>query len=173
MAQLLLTLIGDDREGLVSALSSVVAQHDGNWLESQMARLGGKFAGVALVELPDARSAAFTAAVASVDGLDVAVTPALDKDEEAGTSVVLHLVGNDHPGIVRDVTAVLAERGIGIDDMHTATRPAPMADTMLFEATAQVRLPEGVAVDELRAALEEIAAELMVDLDFDESVDDA
>ncbi|MEL4503380.1 ACT domain-containing protein [Luteococcus sp. H138] len=173
MAQLLLTLIGDDREGLVSALSSVVAQHDGNWLESQMARLGGKFAGVALVDLPDEKTNAFTAAVGGMTDLQVSVTPAGEQSEPLGTPVTLRLVGNDRPGIVREVTTVLAGKGVGIDEMHTSTRPAPMADTTLFETIAQVRLPEGLEVGEVRESLEAIAAELMVDLDFDETLDDA
>lgn len=173
MAQLLLTLIGDDREGLVSALSSVVAQHDGNWLESQLTRLGGKFVGVALVELPVEKANAFTAAVGAMTDLDVTVTPAKDSVPALGTPVTLHLVGNDRSGIVREVSTALAGKGVSIDELHTSTRPAPMADTTLFEAIAQVRLPEGLAATEVRDALEAIAAELMVDLDFDQTVDDA
>ncbi|PZO58332.1 MAG: transcriptional regulator, partial [Pseudoxanthomonas suwonensis] len=34
MTQLVLTAIGDDREGLVSALAEQVDLHGGNWLES-------------------------------------------------------------------------------------------------------------------------------------------
>ncbi|MGO4956969.1 glycine cleavage system protein R [Luteococcus sp. Sow4_B9] len=173
MAQLLLTLIGDDREGLVSALSSLVAQHDGNWRESQMARLGGKFAGIALVEFPDERVDEFTTAAGQVDGLAVTVTAADTRDPEKGTPVTLQLVGNDRPGIVSEITTALAAQGVTIDEMETATRPAPMADTTLFEARAQLRLPEGLELTQLREALESIAAELMVDLEFDGSDPDA
>lgn len=172
MAQLLLTLIGEDREGLVSALSSVVAEHDGNWLESQMARLGGMFAGVALVDVPDEKVEALTAAVGQLGDLRVEVTEAGTAPEVVGTPVVLHVVGNDRSGIVSEVSRALASKGVGIDEMHSSTRPAPMADTTLFEATAQVRLPEGVDVAEVREALEAIATELMVDLDFDESLEE-
>ena len=46
MTDLVLTLIGPDRPGLVEAVAEVVAAHGGNWLESRMARLAGKFAGI-------------------------------------------------------------------------------------------------------------------------------
>jgi glycine cleavage system regulatory protein len=54
MATLVLTVIGDDRSGLVSALSGVIADHGGSWERSQMARLAGKFAGIVVVSVPDA-----------------------------------------------------------------------------------------------------------------------
>lgn len=173
MAKLVLTLIGDDREGLVSGLSRAVAEHGGNWLEGQLGRLAGKFAGVVLVDIPDEREVDFRAAAAEVDGLDVHVTTADDAEELSGTPMALHLVGNDRVGIVREVTGVLASLGVSIDEMHTSTRPAPMADTVLFEAAAQLRLPEGTDSAKVREALEQIAAELIVDLELDESQDNA
>ncbi|GAA1394367.1 glycine cleavage system protein R [Luteococcus peritonei] len=172
MAKLVLTLIGDDREGLVSALSSVVADHDGNWLESQLARLAGKFAGVALVEVPDSRANAFRAAARTVEGLDVVVTPADGEVAGEGTPVTLNLVGNDRVGIVREVTSTLARQGITIDELHTSTRPAPMAEGKLFEAVAQLRVPGDVELTTVREQLEAIASELMVDIDVDETPDD-
>lgn len=170
MAQLLLTLIGDDREGLVQALSTVVADHGGNWLTSEMARLGGSFAGVALVDVPDDKVADLTVAVEGMDDiLTVTVTPTGDEPAAGGTPLSLHLVGNDRPGIVREVTAALAAKGVGIERMHTSTRPAPMADTVLFEASADVRLPDGVEPTTVREALEALADELMVDFEVDET----
>jgi len=49
---LVLTVIGDDRPGLVEALSHVVAEHHGNWSESRMAHLADKFAGIVTVTVP-------------------------------------------------------------------------------------------------------------------------
>lgn len=174
MAQLLVTLVGDDREGLVQALSRVVADHDGNWLESQMARLGGKFAGVVLVDVPDARREDFVTAARRGEGVEVDVVEA-DEPEVVSTpqhQVRLHVVGNDHPGIVREVTGVLAERGLSIDELSTYIRPAPMADTVLFHATLLARVPDGVRVAEVQQALEGLADELMVDVDFVEDLAD-
>ena len=53
MTDLVLTLIGSDRPGLVEAVAEVIAGHGGNWLESRMAHLAGKFAGILRVEIPE------------------------------------------------------------------------------------------------------------------------
>lgn len=169
MTQLVLTAIGDDRAGLVSALADAVASEGGNWLESQMARLGGKFAGVVLVEAPEARVDGLVAAVQALSAghlLDVTVTRAEASPPVTGTRLALHLLGHDSPGIVRELSTVLADQGVTIDELSTGTLHAPMGDGILFEADALIRLPEGLHVDDLRAALEGIATELMVDLDL-------
>ena len=57
MATLLLTVIGDDRPGLVSALSAPIEAHGGSWQQSQLSRLAGKFAGIVLVTVPADRVA--------------------------------------------------------------------------------------------------------------------
>ena len=54
MSQILvLSFIADDREGLVERISEVVTEAGGNWLESRMAHLAEKFAGIARVDAPD------------------------------------------------------------------------------------------------------------------------
>ena len=54
MEDLVLTLIGADRPGLVESLAKRVAAHRGNWVESRMAHLAGQFAGILRVEVPAA-----------------------------------------------------------------------------------------------------------------------
>lgn len=168
MATLVLTVIGDDRSGLVSALAGVIAEHGGSWERSQMARLAGKFAGIVLVAVPDDRADALTRALAPLgaDGLlSVTAERSHDADEPTGvTRLSLDLVGADRPGIVHDITRALAAHHVSIEELHTDTRPAPMSGDMLFEARATMVAPATVAVDELRAVLEELANELMVDI---------
>src|SRR5260370_430961 len=52
---LVLTFVGDDRPGLVNAISQRVAACGATWLESRSAQLAGKFAGILLVSVPDAQ----------------------------------------------------------------------------------------------------------------------
>ena len=52
METLVLTVIGDDRPGLVSALSACLSGHEAVWQRSQMSRLAGKFAGIVEVVVP-------------------------------------------------------------------------------------------------------------------------
>ena len=169
MISFVLTVLGDDRPGLVDSLSGVITRHDGNWERSQMARLGGKFAGVVQVSVPTASAAALTAALAALgeDGvLDVRVDAAGTEPVANGDRFVLSLVGTDRPGLVHSVSAALAEMGASIEELDTATSDAPMSGGPLFEATAAVVLPSGVSIDAVRDRLEALADRLMVDIDL-------
>jgi glycine cleavage system regulatory protein len=171
MATLVLTVIGDDRPGLVDALASRVAAHGGNWDRSNLARLAGKFAGIVVVTVPDEQVEDLTAGFESLADqgvLDVRSAIAdVTTADRATPAVTLHLVGQDRPGIVKEIAAALAARDVSIDEFETSTGSAPMSGEQLFEATAALRLPPTVTTDELRIILEDIANELMVDLDLD------
>jgi glycine cleavage system regulatory protein len=168
MATYVLTAIGDDRAGLVNALADVVAEHGGNWERSQMAELAGKFAGIVMVTVPDPSADGLLAALDSLDGvLDVHAHRGGEEQPES-QRVALELIGTDRPGIVREISAVLARHGVSIEQLVTATREAPMAGGMLFEADAVLEVPAGVTAASLRAALESVAGQLMVDIDLEE-----
>lgn len=167
MALFVITVFGDDRPGVISALSGPVTRHDGNWERSQLARLAGKFAGIVEVSVPDERYAALVAELTALEdqGLHVTVEgeDPTEGQEAEGEELLLELLGNDHHGIVAEISAVLAEHGISIEELHTEVREAPMAGGHLFEARAVLVAPTE-ETDALRAALEGLADELMVDL---------
>lgn len=178
VASLVLTAIGDDRAGLVDALSGVIADHGGNWQKSRMTQLAGKFAGIVLVTVAEDKVDDLIAAFAPLKAeglLDVTVDVAgvagptavpTRAPGEVGPSYSLHLVGQDRPGIVHDISRALAGRGVNISDLHTSTTSAPMTGEILFEAEAVLDLPDHVSVDDLREALEALANELMVDIEL-------
>jgi glycine cleavage system regulatory protein len=82
----------------------------------------------------------------------------------SGTIAQLDLMGLDQPGIVRKVSQVLAAKGVNVEELATECTAAPNTGQSLFHATARLRLPEDLEVEILRAALEQVAADLMVDL---------
>ncbi|MGI9614283.1 MAG: glycine cleavage system protein R [Acidimicrobiales bacterium] len=177
MATLVLTIIGDDRSGLVDALSGVVVDNGGNWHKSHLAELAGKFAGIVLVTVPDTKADQLIAALAPLETnglLDVSVevaavvaaTPS-SAGPQAGSRYHLELVGQDRPGIVHEISEALAGRRVNITELNTATSSAPMAGGTLFTAVATLQVPGDAPIDELRHDLEAIADELMVDLDLD------
>lgn len=167
---LVLTVLGQDRPGLVEAIASAVASHGGNWLESRMARLANKFAGVLLVDVPADRAASLTAALDGLQGLTVVVEPADDTSRnEDRPSHRLELEGQDRPGIVREVSTVLARLGVSVDELETSWRSAPMTAETLFAARAELHLPAGVSAADVRTALEAIAEDLMVDVELAEA----
>jgi len=172
MATLVLTVIGDDRAGLVDALAGPIARHDGNWDRSHMARLAGKFAGIVVVSVPDERIDALTAELRTLTGqglLDVSVAIAsTDAPEPDDELLQLHLIGQDRPGIVREVASALAQRNVSIEELETSASSAPMSGELLFEAIATLRVPAGTDAADVRSILEAIANELMVDLDVSE-----
>lgn len=170
MASLVLTVIGDDRSGLVDALSGVVTRHGGNWDRSHMARLAGKFAGIVVVEVADGHADALIADLASLEAealLEITVERAGDTADDRDVSyLALQLIGQDRPGIVHEIAHALATHGVSIEELETATMSAPMAGEQLFEATAVLRARSDVPLDELRTTLESLANELMVDIDL-------
>ena len=168
MSRLVLTVIGDDRAGLVAALAEVISAHDGNWEHSQMTELAGQFAGIVVVSVPDERADELRAALHELDGLmDVSAHPGTDEsgapNEEWG-HLRIELIGSDHPGIVRDVSSALARHGLSIETMTTERRDAPMAGGRLFEANVVVRVPPDVDPVDVGKELERVASELFVDL---------
>jgi glycine cleavage system regulatory protein len=167
MTDLVLTLIGSDRPGLVEAVAEVVAAHDGNWLESRMAHLAGKFAGILRIEVPADKAAILQSALAELDarGLKVVgesasgATTATD-----GRTLDLELVGLDRPGIVREISQLLSSSGANVEELSTDRSSAPMSGEMLFEAKARVRLPSSADLSKLRAALERLASDMMIEI---------
>jgi glycine cleavage system regulatory protein len=170
MAILTLTCIGDDRPGLVSDLSGAVQANGGSWERSQMARLAGKFAGILQVEVPDERAEALVGDLTALTdvGLLVTVERADEPVAHEAQRLNLELLGADHAGIVAEISASLAGRGIGIEELTTGLREAPMAGGLLFEARAVLEVPPATSSDDLRSMLEGLADELMVDISLSE-----
>lgn len=171
MATFMLTCIADDRPGLVSDLSAPISAHGASWKRSQMARLGGKFAGILLLEVPDDRADLLAADLTALKEVGLVVT--LERTDAAAESpslrVSLDLLGADRPGIVAEISAALAGKGVGILDLSTDVRDAPMAGGQLFEAQAVLEAPTATNLDELRSMLEGIADELMVEISLSDA----
>lgn len=169
MAAFVLTVLGVDRPGLVDELSRVVTDHGGNWERSEMARLGGRFAGIVQVSVPDRRADELRAALDALGrttGLQVTVDTAGAEPEPTGTRLVVSLVGADRPGLVHAVASALADVRANIEELATSATSAPMSGEPLFEATATVVLPTEVDQQELRERLEALAGRLMVDIEL-------
>ena len=174
MADLVLTLIGPDRPGLVEAVAEPIAAHGGNWLESRMAHLAGQFAGILRVEVPDAKAASLAEALRRLEGRGLRVTVEVGPAAAAPPArrtLVVDLVGLDRPGIVREISRVLAERDVNIEDLVTDRTPAPMSAEMLFRWRARVNVPGGLDAASLRTRLEKLAQDLMVQVTLEERVE--
>ncbi len=167
MTCLIVTLVGPDRPGLVSGLAAQVADAGGSWLESRLARLAGQFAGVVRVEMPAAAVGALQAALAGLEGegFRAVLQEAAPEAAAAGpATATLELVGQDRPGIVRDMARVLAEHRVNIEELTTRVENGSFSGEAMFRAEALLRIPPPLSVDDVRAALESLGNEMMVDV---------
>lgn len=172
MPSIVMTLIGEDRPGLVESLAEVVANHGANWLDGRMSHLAGQFAGILQVDVAADRVQELVTALTKLDeqGLSVIVqaddAPAIANADFS--AVEMDLLGNDRPGIVREVSHVLAELEVNVEDIETEIKAAPMTGGNLFHARAKLRLPLGLKLEQLRTRLEQIAGDMMVDISIRE-----
>ncbi len=168
---LVLTVIGDDRPGLVEQLATAISQHQGNWLESSMSNLSGKFAGIVCVSVADAQLEALKAALAGLAGLRISFEVSASPRSQVGDRrLKLSLVGHDRIGIVREVSQVLARHAINVEDLSTYTASAPMSAEVLFHASAELTASSTLDVGELTGDLENLSNDLMVDITLDETI---
>ena len=166
MDHLVLTVIAADQPGLVERVAQCIAAHGGNWLESRMSRMAGQFAGILRVAVP---AEGYDELVEGLQGLSahgIRVMLAQSGIEPACTwkPILLDLVGNDRPGIVRDITRLLAELGVNLESLITEVMPAPMSSEPLFHAEAILAVPLTLSLDVLQSRLETLADDLMVEL---------
>ena len=168
MVPLVLTFVGDDRPGLVNAISDKVAACGATWLDSRSARLAGKFAGILLVGVSDARAAELQSSLRELEAAGLRLTvergAASDAEQPPGRIVKLDLFGHERPGIVRDVTEALTSLGVNIEEFDSGLESAPFTGAEMFRARARLLAPEKLGVEDLRRALERLAGEIMVDL---------
>lgn len=166
---LVFTVIAKDRPGLVERMAEIIAGTGGNWIESSMARLGGEFAGIVRIAIDGMRADELVTQLRALssDGIDIT----LRSDQEGadlpkGASAHLDLVSQDHPGILRDITHVLSEQGVSIEHLETEVASGSMQGEALFKASADLRLPVGLDPADLSEALQDMAGDLMADINL-------
>src|SRR5215472_6676460 len=150
---LVMTIIGQDRPGLVESVARVVAQNGGNWLESRMSRLGGHFAGILRVEVSAGNQQRLASALQALNagGLTIVVHP--DQAAEiaaAARLTILEIVGQDRPGIVNQITHALAEHKVNVEELETECASAAMSGETLFKALAILSIPDSASAVEIR-----------------------
>ncbi len=164
MASLILTIIGPDRPGLVRTLSEAVAARGGSWLESRMARLAGQFAGIVMVDAPETLLTDLPALEREGLRITATVSGGAAFAPSSGPRMMLEVVGNDRPGIVNDIAQVLAANGVNIEELTTGVASGSFSGENLFRASVAFRAPDIAAVLAVRAGLERLGDEMMVDI---------
>ncbi|WP_214509883.1 glycine cleavage system protein R [Pseudomonas brassicacearum] len=168
MDHLVITVFAPDKPGQVERIADCIAEHGGNWLESRMSRLAGQFAGILRIGAPAEVHEELIEALQGLSIHDIRVLIAESALEESCTwkPITMELVGNDRPGIVRDITRLLSEQGVNVERLVTYVRPAPMSSELLFHAEAILGVPLTLSLETLQERLETLADELMVELNL-------
>jgi glycine cleavage system transcriptional repressor len=156
------TVLGDDRPGIVAGVTAALADLHGNLEDSTMTLLRGHFAMVLLVRT-GASAAAVEAALhpLSANGSLVINTRVLGEPalgQIRGPSYALRVHGADRPGIVAAITGVVARHGANIVDLGTRLGDG------LYVLTAELQLTSEASAVGLDAELRGAAEELGVDV---------
>jgi glycine cleavage system regulatory protein len=166
MKSIVISVLGNDKPGLIDGLSSIVDLHQGDWVESRMSKIEGKFAGILRINVPDNNLQPLVGGLADADlGLSIACEEVRPPAKLSRfKSYNIELIGNNHSGIIRQLSHVLANLGANLEEMQTEVVDGSMSGEKLFKATIHLELPIGVNEDFVRAKLEQIANEMMVEI---------
>lgn len=160
-----LTVVAHDRPGIVRSVAAAIAAEDGNWIDSSLARLGGEFAGIVRVDVARSRLSGLEARLARLahEGVLVSVRTT-GRAAPAGRRARLSLTSVDQPGIVHEISDVLARLAISIERFDSKVEPGSMSGAPLFVATADLILPPVLPLLTAQDAIEALAGDLMADL---------
>ena len=164
-----LTLTGPDRIGIVERMTGLLLDRGGNVETSRMARLGGEFAILMLVTLPEDRLEELNTDLTALtaQGYKVTTTPTDRTYAQAHSGWLpyrIEVEGADHEGIIHEVARYLSERGVNIESVDSETTSAPTTGSPLFAMTAQIVVPPSLAEQGWEAGLAEIGDRLNLDI---------
>jgi len=168
-----MSAIGRDRPGIVADLAELIYECDCNLEDSRMTILGSEFAVLLLLsgQAADAerRLSAGCKRLEWEKRLTVFFRP-LEGDPAAGSAsrptvaMECEVHGVDKAGIVARVARVIEEQGANITDLQSEPRPEPQSGTPMYTMRVRLVVPPEHDVASLRRALENVAAELRVEL---------
>lgn len=167
---IVLTIMADDQPGIIRTVSSVLQKHGGSWTQSSMSSLAGQFAGILLVSVPTENSVACQQELRGLESKGLHIITHISDQVTArkkSREYVLDLVGNDRPGIVHEITTVLANHNVNVGELETVVEAATMGGGELFKARVEMLIPESTEIDVLEKELENLANDLMVDISFE------
>ncbi|MDD1784336.1 ACT domain-containing protein [Enterovibrio sp. ZSDZ35] len=168
MKQLVITLIGTDRPGLVETLSDTVFQHQGSWQASSLSKLAGKFAGIIQVDIKEEDATGLSTALTNIPNLDVLIADAARQPEPDTTTHTLTVTGNDRPGIIQEVTREIAKFGININSLETNAQSAANSGGVIFTADFDLDVANNLSLEAIGEALEGLSDDLIVEFDVND-----
>ncbi|MFC3092900.1 glycine cleavage system protein R [Alteromonas sediminis] len=165
MKPIVITMVGKDKAGLVDSLAKHIYAQGGNWLASNFALMAGQFAGFVEVHIPQEKHDTLIKSLDALEGISVQSVVAGDLENQAPSdSLVINVMGNDKPGIVQEITAILHQFNLSIVSMDSCCESAPNWGSLMFKANIVIDVPVGFDKDTIAEALESVANDLVVDI---------
>lgn len=169
---LVISLIADDKPGIVEALSALVSQHQGNWLDSSLSQLEGKFAGIVHITLPETQLTPFKEGLgqlenrSGIQAISSEVQARITGEELR--SIQFTLLGNDRPGIIKEISQAFSRHHINLEQLNSSCTSMPWSGTPMFNAHGRISAPQSMDFDTLYDQLDDIADQLGIDVELKE-----
>ncbi len=164
---LIITLLSEDKPGIVNRIADVISQHQGNWLESRMSQLAGKFAGILKISIDQAQKQALVTALTALENTGIQLLidhVSEDHPTPTGMSFSFELVGADRIGIINEISQAFSDKGMNIDEMETECSSMPWSGEPLFQASGLLSAPADINTDQLLQQLDTIEESLGIDI---------
>ena len=166
--QLLITLTGNDRVGIVEDVTKIILAYQGNVDASRMAHLGGEFAMLMLVSVSEEHLAHLQEDLNrfSSQGFDLSTRltkPSSTQKFEGWHSYQINVRGADHEGIIHQITRHLAEQEVNVETIDTGTEDAPFGGK-LFTMSATILMSPTTSLAVLQEGLEAVGTQFNVDI---------
>lgn len=170
MSRVILSVLGQDRPGILAAVSGVLFQKNGNIENVSQTTLQTQFAGIFIASIPpqvgiDDLTDCLEQALSPL-GMNVHVDKLPDADEvqpvTASAPFVITTNGPDRKGLVAEITAIIARHNVNITNLQAIFKGGdnPGDNIMIYE----VDVPTDIDRQALYAELRERSAALELDI---------
>jgi glycine cleavage system regulatory protein len=164
MKSIVITMVGNDKPGLIDSIAKIINSADGSWQASSFAHMAGHFAGFAEILISEESEQTLLKSLSEHPDLKITLSEGIHTGKPELKTASVEIEGNDRCGIVRELSGVLHQFDLNIMQFDSACESAPNWGNQIFKAKANVELPEKLDIDELKEALEALSDDLMVDI---------
>ena len=166
-SKIIISATGPDRKGIVSEISSIINNHNGNIETSKMVRLEREFSVLILVNIKIDKIEQLEKSLNIIENLTVQIIETKsNKNKEYKHKFHLYINGADNEGIVYKFSNFLSKININIDEVNTKIKNAPMSATPLFMMDLIIDSEENINQKNIKKELETIADKLGVGIEI-------
>jgi len=164
-SKLIISANGPDRKGIVSEISSIIGNHNGNIETSKMIRLEKEFAVLILIDIKNDQINGLNDSLSVIKNLSINIIET--KTNQTPTyenKFHLYINGADNEGIIYKFSNYLSKRDMNIEEINTHIRNAPISATPLFMMDVIIGSKKEIHQTKLILELNQISEKLGVEI---------